>query len=112
MNISTDNIIIWQGETIVLNATLAFTWLIMGLLVVISWLVSRTLSAATQPTRGQTILEVLTAGISEQIREISDQDPTPYLPFVGTLFIFIATANLLAIVPGYEPPTGSLSTTA
>ena len=31
---------------------------------------------------------------------------------MGTLFIFIATSNLLAIVPAYHPPTGSLSTTA
>jgi F-type H+-transporting ATPase subunit a len=38
--------------------------------------------------------------------------PARYLPFIGTLFIFIATANLLTIVPGYEPPTSSLSTTA
>jgi F-type H+-transporting ATPase subunit a len=35
-----------------------------------------------------------------------------YIPFLGTLFSFIASANLLTIVPGYEPPTGSLSTTA
>ena len=35
----------------------------------------------------------------------------PYLPFVGTLFVFIAASNLLAIVPGFDPPTGSLSTT-
>jgi len=30
--------------------------------------------------------------------------------FVGTLFLFILTANLLAVVPGFIPPTGSLST--
>ena len=35
-----------------------------------------------------------------------------YLGFLGTLFLFVATASLFTIVPGYEPPTGSLSTTA
>jgi F-type H+-transporting ATPase subunit a len=34
------------------------------------------------------------------------------LPFIATLFLLIATANLLSIVPWYNPPTGSLSTTA
>jgi F-type H+-transporting ATPase subunit a len=34
------------------------------------------------------------------------------MPFIGTLFLFIATANLLGVVPGYWSPTGSLSTTA
>ncbi|HEX7972156.1 MAG TPA: F0F1 ATP synthase subunit A, partial [Thiobacillus sp.] len=34
-----------------------------------------------------------------------------YLGFLGTLFLFIATAALFTVVPGYAPPTGSLSTT-
>ena len=38
--------------------------------------------------------------------------PGGYIAFIGSLFVFIATANLLTIVPGYEPPTSSLSTTA
>lgn len=50
-------------------------------------------------------------GICRQIEEVSQQDPGPYLPFIGTLFLFILTSNLLAIVPGFAPPTGSLSTT-
>jgi len=57
-------------------------------------------------------MEVLVTGIRKQIREISGQDPREYLPFVGTLFLFVAVCNLLSIVPGYEAPTGSLSTTA
>jgi F-type H+-transporting ATPase subunit a len=58
------------------------------------------------------LLEVLVDGIKGQIREVSRQEPGPYLPFVGTLFLFIAISNILAIVPGYIPPTSSLSTTA
>jgi F-type H+-transporting ATPase subunit a len=55
---------------------------------------------------------VLVSGINSQIREVScGQDPRPYLPFVGTLFIFIAVSNLLSVVPGFIPPTSSLSTT-
>jgi F-type H+-transporting ATPase subunit a len=38
--------------------------------------------------------------------------PKKYLGFLGTLFLFIAVANLAIIFPSYEPPTGSLSTTA
>jgi F-type H+-transporting ATPase subunit a len=40
------------------------------------------------------------------------RQPRDYLPFLGTLFVFVALASLLVIIPGYEPPTGSLSTTA
>jgi F-type H+-transporting ATPase subunit a len=56
-------------------------------------------------------LEVLVVGIRDQIRDVSHQEPGRYLPFVGTLFLFIAMANLLNVVPGYMAPTGSLSTT-
>jgi F-type H+-transporting ATPase subunit a len=62
-------------------------------------------------SRWQNLLEVLVSGICDQIREATHQNPQRYLPFVGTLFLFIASANLLNVVPGYMAPTGSLSTT-
>ena len=37
--------------------------------------------------------------------------PDPYIPFIGTLLLFVGVANLLTVVPGYRAPTGSLSTT-
>lgn len=94
------------------SATVFFTWLIMIWLVIGSWWITRNLSASTHLSHGQNLLEVLVLGICRQIEEISEQPATPYLPFVGTLFIFIAVSNLLTILPGYQPPTGSLSTTA
>ena len=62
-------------------------------------------------SRWQHGLEVIVTGMNDQIREVSRQAPGRYLPFVGTLFLFIAAANIFSIVPGYTPPTGSLSTT-
>jgi F-type H+-transporting ATPase subunit a len=112
MNLTPDQIVIWQWGPLTLNATIVFTWFVMAVLVIFSWFVTRKLSTSTRISRGQNLLEVLVLGISEQIKEVSQQEPEPYLPFVGTLFIFIATANLLTIIPGYQPPTGSLSTTA
>lgn len=111
MNLTPDQILIRLGS-ITVNATLVFTWFVMGLLILAAWWVTRRLSASTQMSPGQNLLEVLVLGIKNQIRDISEQEPEPYLPFVGTLFIFIAASNLLSILPGYQPPTGSLSTTA
>ncbi|MEL6248390.1 MAG: F0F1 ATP synthase subunit A [Cyanobacteria bacterium J06648_16] len=111
MNLTPDQILIPLGPLTV-NATLVFTWFVMGLLILVSWWVTRKLSPSTRISPGQNLLEVLVLGVKSQIRDISEQDPDPYLPFVGTLFIFIATSNLLSILPGYQPPTGSLSTTA
>lgn len=111
MTISPDGIVFWQWGLFSLNATIVFTWLVMGLLTLISWLVTRRLSTATEISRWQNLLEVLVTGINDQIRQVSHQEPGRYLPFVGTLFLYIAMANLLNIVPGYMAPTGSLSTT-
>lgn len=110
MNLTPDQIPIQLGP-LTLNATLVFTWFVMALLTLVSWWVTRQLSSSTQISPGQNLLEVLVLMITNQIRDISDQEPDPYLPFVGTLFIFIAASNLLGILPGYQPPTGSLSTT-
>ena len=111
MTISPDGIVLWQWGPVALNATIAYTWLVMFLLVLVSRLVTRRLSSGTALSRGQNLLEVLVNGIRDQIHQVSHQPPGRYLPFVGTLFLFIATANLLNVVPGYMAPTGSLSTT-
>ena len=111
MTISPDQILLWQWGPLHINATLAYTWLVMLLLTGGSWLITRRLRTGPEISRWQNLLEVLVTGLNDQIRDVSRQDPGQYLPFVGTLFIFIATANLLSVVPGYMPPTGSLSTT-
>jgi F-type H+-transporting ATPase subunit a len=111
MEISPDAFILWRRGPVVLNATIALTWLIMGLLVVGSWLVTRKMSPATEMSRWQNLVETVVDWLRREIRETTQQDTDRYLPFVGTLFLFIFTSNILIIIPGYWPPTGSLSTT-
>jgi F-type H+-transporting ATPase subunit a len=112
MTISPDSIIFWQAGPVRVSATLVFTWLIMAILVLGSWLVTRRLTTATALPWGQNLLEIIVDGMREQIREVTGHAPDRYLPFIGTLFLFVAVSNVLAIVPGFWPPTGSLSTTA
>lgn len=112
MHITPDSIVYWESGPIRISATLAFTWLVMAILVLGSWLVTRRLTTETALSRGQNLLEIIVDGIQEQIRQVTQRAPDRYLPFVGTLFLFIAVSNVLAIVPGFRPPTGSLSTTA
>lgn len=111
MDITPDTIIYWQSGFLKVNATLVFTWLTMLVLVVISALVTRRLAVQPQHmSRWQHGLEVIVETIRDQISDASRQDARPFLPFVGTLFLFIATANILEIVPGVISPAGSLST--
>lgn len=112
MELSPDAIVYWQSGFITINATLVFSWLVMLILVVGSWLITRNLSTGTEISRWQNALETIVSFIQSQIRDITRQDPAPYVPFIGTLFLYIAVANILTIVPFYEAPTGSLSTTS
>src|SRR5665647_57767 len=50
--------------------------------------------------------------MNDQIKEVGLKHPEEYIGFIGTLFLFIGTANICIIFPWYDPPTGSLSTTA
>jgi F-type H+-transporting ATPase subunit a len=112
MRISPDTLVFFRWGPVVINATIVFTWVVMLLMVFGSKLITRKLTSETKLSRWQNLMEVLVSGIRDQIRDISHQDPAEYLPFVGTLFLFIAVCNVLSIVPGFDPPTGSLSTTA
>jgi F-type H+-transporting ATPase subunit a len=112
MEISPDAWVLYEWHGLRLNSTIVFTWVVMALLVLGSWAVTTRLSEGETVSRWQVMLEVIVTTIRDQIAEVGADKPDRYLPFIGTLFLFIATANVLAVVPGYQPPTGSLSTTA
>jgi F-type H+-transporting ATPase subunit a len=111
LTLSPDSIVYWQWGFINLNATIVFTWIVMAILVGGSWLITRNLSSNPDVSRWQSLLEIVVLAIQDQIREITNsREVNRYLPFIGSLFLLISVANLLAMVPGYEPPTSSLST--
>jgi F-type H+-transporting ATPase subunit a len=111
MRLSADQMILWRHGVLKLNGTIAFTWGLMFVLAVGSKLVTRNLSTELKRSRWQNLLEMIVTGIEAQIEEVGLPRPKRYLPFLGTLLLFLATANLFTVVPGYQPPTGSLSTT-
>jgi F-type H+-transporting ATPase subunit a len=112
MHLSTDQLLFWQHGFLKLNGTIVYTWGLMLVLAIGSRLITRRLSTGTAISGWQCVLEIIVLGMRKQIEEVGLRQPERYLGFVGTLFLFIALANLFTILPGYEPPTGSLSTTA
>lgn len=111
MSISPDNIIYWQWGFICVNGTLVFTWLTMALLVLGSGWITRKLTPDVHVSRWQSVLEIVVSVIQQQLKDATPSQPKGFLPFLGSLFLFIALSNILAVVPGFLPPTGSLSTT-
>lgn len=105
----TDTTLFWIGPMPITSAV-AVTWGIMVLLAGGSWLVTRRL--ALRPSRSQAVLELVVTAIHAQIRDTMHGAPDRYAPLVGTLFLFILTANWSALVPGIEPPTAHIETDA
>ncbi|QCB45419.1 F0F1 ATP synthase subunit A [Hydrogenophaga sp. PAMC20947] len=111
MRLSPDEWIFWQSGFVKLNATIVFTWVLIVGMVLGSALITRKLSHGATISRWQSLLEIVTTAIQTQIQEVGLEKPRKYLPFLGTLFLFVAMSSLCTVIPGFEPPTGSLSTT-
>ncbi|OIN92609.1 MAG: F0F1 ATP synthase subunit A [Anaerolineae bacterium CG1_02_58_13] len=111
MRLSPDEMIFWQHGFLELNATIVFTWGLMLVLALGSRFITRNLSIGLERSRWQNLLEMVVSGIEKQIAEVGLSQPRKYLGFLGTLFLFVGAATLGTIIPGFEPPTGSLSTT-
>ena len=112
MRLSSDEMVFWQSGFLKLNGTIVFTWALMLVLALGSMLVTRRLSTGLERSRWQSLLEIIVTSIEQQIEDVGLRQPETYIGFLGTLFLFVALASLCTVIPGYEPPTGSLSTTA
>lgn len=84
------------------------TWVIMAVMVLGAALATRRLSLV--PTRFQAVLEAIVEILDDQIRDTMHVAPGRFRALIGTLFLFILTANWSSLVPGVEPPTAHLET--
>jgi F-type H+-transporting ATPase subunit a len=111
MELSPDQTILWEYGFITINITIVTTWALIVVLVISARLITRKLKTDIHISRWQCFLEMVVTGINNQIREVGLKNPKEFIGFIGTLFLFIAFANLCIIFPFYTPPTASLSTT-
>ena len=116
MHLSPDDIVFWQYGFFKLNLTIVTTWFLMLVLVLVAKLATRNMDITdghpVKVSHWQSLLEVIVSTIKQQIDAVGLHQPEKYMGFIGTLFLFVAVANVFTIFPMYEPPTGSLSTTA
>jgi F-type H+-transporting ATPase subunit a len=112
VHLSSDQQIIWQHGIFQLNGTIVTTWVLMIVMALGAKLITRKLKTEISVSRWQALLEIIVTAIEKQIGEVGLAQPNKYIGFLGTLFLFVAVSSLCTIIPGYAPPTGSLSTTA
>jgi F-type H+-transporting ATPase subunit a len=94
-----------------ITATVVTTWAIMLLLTASAWAIARRLRV-DRPGLLQSAAEGIVLAISKAVDDVVPDRGAELLPFIGTLWLLIAAANLAGVVPGVQSPTGDLSTTS
>jgi F-type H+-transporting ATPase subunit a len=105
-----DSTVLFHLGPVDISRPVVTTWFIMLALTTTCALVTRRLQA--RPDARQAVLEAVVTGIVDQIKDVIGKDARPFLPLLGTLFIFLVTANLSGVLPGIEAPTSKLETPA
>lgn len=91
-----------------LSETVIVTWLIMVFLVTFFFFATRKLK--TVPGKFQAAIEVLVEAINGLVKQTMGEKNKKFAPYIGTLLLFIACANLAGLV-GLRPPTADVNTT-
>jgi F-type H+-transporting ATPase subunit a len=102
--------VVFQLGPLQITNTVVTTWVIMGVIAVLGWLVTRRLRM--EPGRVQTAAEGVVSAIEESIDAVAPEHVSHLLPFIGTLWLFLIIANLSGLIPGVHSPTGDLSATS
>ncbi|SMF81305.1 ATP synthase F0 subcomplex A subunit [Tistlia consotensis] len=104
--------VLFQLGPVPVSRPVVISFAITLLLAAGGWLLARR-PDQDEPGRLRTAVEVLLETIEEQIRDtMRIEDARPFLPLLGTLFLFLLCANLVELFPGLEAPTGHIETTA
>ena len=87
-----------------------YSWFVMILLIVFAFLAVRKIDMI--PSKAQNVFEIIISGMEEFMVDITGEEGRKFFPLIATVFLYIATCNLLGLIPGFYPPTASINTTA
>jgi len=103
-------VVLFHAGFVPITSTVVTTWGLMRALTAGCWVVTRAFRVVAGGW--QAVIETIVLGIEEQLQALLGRDAAPFLPLLGTLFIFLVAANLSGIVPGLKAPTASIETPA
>ncbi|WP_321530013.1 F0F1 ATP synthase subunit A [uncultured Desulfuromonas sp.] len=93
-----------------LGEHVTYMWFVMLLLIGLAFVISRGIKMV--PSGWQNLMESVVGGIENLIEETMGPKGKTYFPLIATFALFILVSNLIALVPGFYPPTANLNTNA
>ncbi len=97
--------------TIPVTDTVITTWIIIVILAILSFAISRRLSIS-DPSKMQLFAEKIVMAIKETLEGSANISAWTLVPFIGTIWIYVGFMNLISLIPYFHNPTRDLSTTA
>jgi F-type H+-transporting ATPase subunit a len=79
--------------------------LLVAAIIIVLFAVLRSRLSMDRPGKTQHIFEAIYTFLRGEASENIGHDGPKFVPFLGTLFIFILFSNLIGIIPGFESPT-------
>ena len=92
-----------------IGESVAVTWIIMAVLVLVSILVTRNLKVEN-PGKGQLLLETAVTGLQNMVSGMTGEEGRRYVPYLMTVLLYIGMANIIGLF-GFKPPTKDLTVT-
>ena len=95
----------------ILNFTNSSLFMIGTAAVVVGGLLLATRSRAVVPGRAQSVAEMLHDFVAGTLRDAAGQEGMKFFPLVFSLFMFVLTANMLGMIPGFFTVTSHIIVT-
>lgn len=86
------------------------TWIIMAVIVLICFLLTRNLKV-TNISKRQAAVELVVTKLESLVGGIVGEEGKAYIPYLITVLIYLSFANIASVF-GFKPPTKSLNVTA
>jgi len=96
-----------MGQTIEVKHVF-YTWVGMALLFAFAWIVRKRI--AMIPGGAQNFMEIVIGALEDKVIETIGEEGRRFVPVLAGLFIYIATMNLMGLIPGFDAPTANINT--
>lgn len=91
-----------------IGSSIVIQWIIIALVAILSIILTKRLKKI--PDRKQTVLEVMVDTVNNMVRENMGNNFTGFVPFVGSLAVYLVLMNLVPLI-GFRAPTEDISVT-
>lgn len=99
----------YMSEKLGITEAVIVQWVIILISLVVCIIMTRKLKRI--PDKKQTVVELVVGGINKLVKSIMGEEAIGFVPYIGTLIIFLLLMNITGLI-GIEPPTKDFSVTS